>query len=347
MRKILTITLIIIYVNINFAVAQNSNFSVVDKHAETVPAKYLKNTTEIASYLTKPFNSDEEKIRAIYFWVANNFKYDFSGRANKYNLEGRAIEYMLQYNKGVCQNYSELVNELCEKANIKSVIINGYTRQMGKVNPIPHAWNGVFINNKWLLIDATWASGRSINGRFINQFKDDYFLIAPEIFITNHMPFDPLWQFSKKTISNDDFYKNITIGTNQFNLDEEISKYFTESHLQQMKDSYKRIISCGLKNNAILDEVKILKENIEISEYNIGVECYNNSVNYYNNWTLVFNNDNTKTSNEIQSRDLALKEADKAYNILRNINPENNNRRANIKSMLKDIVNMKNSLNQE
>ncbi len=51
------------------------------------------------------------------------------------------------------------------------------------------------INEKWYLLDATWASGYiSLNGdEFVRDYDEKYFLASPEVFIQDHYPDDARW----------------------------------------------------------------------------------------------------------------------------------------------------------
>ena len=52
-----------------------TDYSSVDEQSHYVPFQ-LKTPPEIARYLTRNLHSDEEKVRAIYFWMANTMRFD-------------------------------------------------------------------------------------------------------------------------------------------------------------------------------------------------------------------------------------------------------------------------------
>ncbi|MBN1112581.1 MAG: hypothetical protein JXA53_06660 [Bacteroidales bacterium] len=346
MRDILRIIVLIITLSGYSVNAQNSKYASVDKHAISVPKNISNNPELISNYLTKPFNTDEQKVRAIFYWVANNFKYDKTEQSSKYNQNGKSIEFMLKYGKGVCQNFSDLVNELCKHANIKSVIIGGYTQQLNKIIDKGHAWNGVFINNKWLMIDATWAAGRQINGRYYNKFEDEFFLVEPSEFIINHMPFDPLWQFSNNPISHSDFYKSNFKGSMTLDFNKELNNYFLQDDFQRMTSSLARIKNCGLVNNTIKTEAEILQRNIETYELNTAVEYVNQSVISFNKWTELYNQGKGDTEEAIKLKSTTQKQIDKSYLALTNIKTTNKSYRSEINKMVKAIKQMQEILNQ-
>jgi hypothetical protein len=65
------------------------------------------------------------------------------------------IEEILQNPVGVCTEYAKLYDALARIAKIPSIIVNGvacgeYSKCEG------HAWNMIYVNNKWISVDPTW-----------------------------------------------------------------------------------------------------------------------------------------------------------------------------------------------
>jgi hypothetical protein len=103
----------------------------------------------------------------------------------------------------VCDGYSRLFKTLCDYAGIKSVIIYGYARsysnRVGTRFSSNHTWNAVLIDNKWELLDATWASGYiNFNDDFVKSYNDNYFLTPPQQFIQDHYPESIEWALLSK-----------------------------------------------------------------------------------------------------------------------------------------------------
>jgi len=120
--------------------------------------------SKLGILLTKPWKTELEKVRAIYYWMRKNIRYDYVGLAwNNYTYE---VADVLKKRVGVCEGYANLFDYLCAQAGITSVKIHGIVPQ-GE-----HAWNAVRINKKWYLIDVTWG--------------DNYFLKSPVQFINDH-----------------------------------------------------------------------------------------------------------------------------------------------------------------
>lgn len=99
--------------------------------------------------------------------------------------------------KGVafCEGYARLFKTLCDHAGIKAEIIYGYARtNNNKRFGVNHAWNAVYLDSAWHVLDVTWASGIvTFTNEYIRQYNDYYFLTPPEQFIRDHYPEDPQW----------------------------------------------------------------------------------------------------------------------------------------------------------
>lgn len=174
----------------------------------------------LALRITSGKETELEKVTAIFKWITSNITYRV-GPPNRYPVIGtiswknavlpeeddsplkplseRVSEMVLKRGTAVCDGYARLFHTLCSFAGIRSEVIVGFAR--GNANKptrrfgVNHYWNAVAINNKWYLLDATWASGYiSANGdQFIRDYDDRYFLTPPEIFIRDHYPDDPRW----------------------------------------------------------------------------------------------------------------------------------------------------------
>lgn len=183
----------------------------VDSIMATLKIDDSDDPEDIALDVTKPFKTDSEKVRGLYYWVTENIAYDYKMLRNGippiYGGYDAYYDFMitrtLQKKKGVCGQYAMLFAELCKYARIRCVVVEGWGLQtpyypLGILaeDVSNHAWNAVRINGNWYLLDLTWASG-TCNGkltRFIRQRNDDYYLTPPEKFILDHHPENKEWQ---------------------------------------------------------------------------------------------------------------------------------------------------------
>ncbi|MGQ0739924.1 MAG: transglutaminase domain-containing protein [Bacteroidota bacterium] len=180
-----------------------------------VPAAAQDDVTSLALKLTRDEQTDQQKVTAIFRWITNNISYTvFSKHKKSKNkfiyaepdddgplkpLNERVAEMVLKRRTAFCDGYARLFAALCEKAGIKSEIICGYANSGFGRGPakfgVNHYWNAVYLDNKWQLLDATWASGYidMRSGEYVSDYNDRYFLSSPEFFIRDHYPDDPRW----------------------------------------------------------------------------------------------------------------------------------------------------------
>lgn len=314
--KLLIITLILtILTQIVFAQKKKVNeFSAIDNKALQLPDSLTKTTSDFASYINNNFVTDNDKVRAIFIWIVSNVEYDIDNMfaMNFYEAKEEKIAKPLKTRKGICENYAALFTDICLKSGVKSFVIEGYTKQNGFADYIPHAWSAALIDSTWYLFDPTWASGYATNGKFYKKLNNSYFKVNPSLFIKSHMPFDYLWQFLNYPISNQEFYdgktqQNKTNG--YFSFNDSIQVYEKLNHIDQLISSSYRIEKNGVKNSLIFDRLQHLKLEIErdrqtriVNLFNSAVMSYNDGINSLNDFINYRNKQFTpkKTDPEIQ-----------------------------------------------
>ncbi|MXO05600.1 transglutaminase domain-containing protein [Flavobacterium sp. HBTb2-11-1] len=235
-KKIALIFLLLNSIFINFTFAQK--ISEVDK----IVAKYPKNfdsTEKLAERIEKDFDSDYDRARAIYSWIAFNIRYDYNAYLNpprtqgfSYSSEAEKQRKIKQLNdnliqkafnskKAVCEGFTALYQHLASLMGIKCEIIRGDSkisvRDIGrKTTSSNHAWNMVLIDKKWRLLDVTWGQGYydSSKGRMVNDFNPAYFDTDPDYFFAKHFPDSGSYlgnRLSKEDFLNGPLIYNTTI----------------------------------------------------------------------------------------------------------------------------------------
>lgn len=193
-----------------YSQSKQDNFYDIDSKIESIASG---NTDTLAKKLAALGNTEKEKVRAIFRWITQNIDYNVRpiGRSKKTpalfyeepddssapfpSLNERVARKVLYKGVAFCEGYSRLFKTLCDHAGIKSEIIYGYARtNTSRKFGINHAWNAVYIDSTWHLLDVTWASGVvSFANEYIRQYNNFYFLTPPEEFIRDHYPEDPQW----------------------------------------------------------------------------------------------------------------------------------------------------------
>jgi len=191
-----------------------------------VPAAAQEDVPSLASKLTQECKTDLQKVTAIFHWITDNISYttfpEQKKRKEKHAepedddgplkpLNERVGEMVLKRRTAFCDGYARLFAVLCEKAGIKSEIICGYANSGFGRGPakfgVNHYWNAVYLEGKWQLLDATWASGYLDmgSGEFVRDYNSRYFLSSPEFFIRDHYPDDPRWTLLPDAKAPDEF----------------------------------------------------------------------------------------------------------------------------------------------
>lgn len=215
------------------ASAQRVDYTNYDFHKADSIASSLKGVKgysiqKLGVALTQGLDSDVEKIRAIYKWIAENIEYDvvefhklnkvrskFSAKRKSKYLKRNAKSISrktLRKGKAICYGYSYLFTELAASVGIASHLVGGYIRGyytgIGKAKRPDHAWNIVYLDQQWYPIDVTWSAGytnRKVT-KFDFYFNDFYFLTKPEVFIKDHYPQNPMWTMIYEPFSLRDFF---------------------------------------------------------------------------------------------------------------------------------------------
>ncbi len=194
-----------------------------------------RNPDKLVSKLCRNLETDSAKVAAIYCWIISNLKYDYT-KFEKQDFRVVNARNILKQRKAICYGYATLFKELCSKAGIKAVIVNGYSKN----NSVDicdsffledHAWNAVRIDDKWYLCDLTWDGGyhtywrRTFKGsllyvfsfgkidkmylkpKFVKRPAWNFFLKPGDYFAYDHLPANPIWQL-KSDISSPVDFKN-------------------------------------------------------------------------------------------------------------------------------------------
>ena len=138
----------------------------------------------LALYLTKPYENDYDKAKAIAYYVASHIAYDeyLFNNGKKTNLRryNNQPQKVLQNRAGVCGDYAKLFAALCQKAGIEAYIIHGNVFETDKnmriIKPrgkeTGHAWNYFKYQGHKVFVDVTFMSqGKTGYENYINNFK--------------------------------------------------------------------------------------------------------------------------------------------------------------------------------
>ena len=189
-------------------------FDRIDAMARQTRAPKDHSVEKLAASLAADCQSEKEKARAFFVWMAEHIRYDIKTfeksddlSHEKWSLRQQP-EQVLKTEKAVCAGYTRLYNALCHAVGMEALEVDGITKdQRGRVRQSGHAWSLVRADGQWYLVDATWGAGDvDIEERkYIANFKPQYFFIAPETLLANHFPFDPLFQLLPAPLTEAEF----------------------------------------------------------------------------------------------------------------------------------------------
>ncbi|MCJ8006546.1 transglutaminase-like domain-containing protein [Lederbergia wuyishanensis] len=160
----------------SIAALKVTNIAKADKR-DLLPSRGIQSDApqiiSLANEITKNFNSDKQKAKAIYDYVAKNISYDVSKYQNSaFEWDDNALK-TLSTRKGVCQDYVYLATALLRASNIEARFIAGEAGiGAAKEN---HAWIEAKVDGNWLIMDPTWGSGYLQGDRFVAKYTDKYF----------------------------------------------------------------------------------------------------------------------------------------------------------------------------
>jgi hypothetical protein len=211
MRHIVVRIMVVSWLTLTAAQAQPAFFHTlkIDRHARQTPAACTSSPTQLAQYLTAPYARDQDKARAIFSWIAYHISYDPKPPvAHVTRAALQAPQQVLERRKAVCQGYANLFRALCTKAGLEARVVSGLSRQTGFGGIGGHSWNAIYLDGAWKLLDVTWAAGSvDLEGRHLQTFRDAFFLMPPEKFVLQHLPYDPVWQLLFRPLSLEAFEK--------------------------------------------------------------------------------------------------------------------------------------------
>lgn len=186
----------------------------IDRHARKTPDKYEVNLNLLVNYLIMPANDDYEKVRAFFTWICHNINYDDSRKVEFhpviyfYYISGVCVtpSCVLETRRTVCEGYCNLFKSMCDIAGIRCEVIEGYVRTY---KTSTHAWNAVYINNKWHLLDITNSSGyiNYYTGKYVKSQTEKHYFANPVDFLLSHLPAIPMWQLIDCPIGIDVYKK--------------------------------------------------------------------------------------------------------------------------------------------
>lgn len=173
------------------------------------------NIARIADTITAPFSDKIDKAFAIYYWISNNISLD--PKSVKKN-DSKKIDpvSVIQLRKTNAFGFATLFQEMCSMADIRCLVVNGYTKyNYNDINNPPdepnHSWNVVQTGqspDQWYYVDVAKASG-NLDIRFTTfkkKYCRGYFFADRKIFNLDHLPENKAWLLGFGPKNKNEFY---------------------------------------------------------------------------------------------------------------------------------------------
>ena len=208
--------------------AFSQKYTEVDTKVKRYPR--FSSISDLGYRIMNDFEDDTNRIRAAFIWLTHNISYgqprkileeDYkkikytstAERDKKINaFVFSKIDRSFLARKGVCIDYSLMLNALIEQFGLPSKVISGIAKTDvkdigGEQLFKNHSWNAVRIDGEWKLMDATWAAGyiEEESKKFVWSYLEHYFFTAPADFVLNHFPLKPEWQLLEKPVEMVEF----------------------------------------------------------------------------------------------------------------------------------------------
>lgn len=269
-----------------YAESQPANAVLAELTASEVPNSEANSTSGIALFINKKLVRPQDRVLAAYYWVTHNIRYD---RDSMYAINAgpdpqARIRDALRRKKGVCENFAAIFSDICRKCGMSSYVVDGYTSNGNRVNKSGHSWSAVFIENQWLMYDPTWDESYSGEPLF--------FAISPEVFVEDHLPFDPIWQLTNELVTPAQFYglRKTTADTHTLNLYlDSLPAFLLLDELQQYRQTARRMRATGIVSELARVRLEYINMKIGIGYEDHDIDLYNAAINDYNKALRIIN----------------------------------------------------------
>ncbi len=186
------------------------------------------NVAIIADTITEKFTNNEEKARAIYFWIAKNIAID--AKAVKQNDTKNTLpENVIALRKANPLGFSLLYQEMCSNVKIRCLSVDGFVKNYPteineKEDEKNYSWNVVQLGQSpesWYFVDVCRASGflDKKMTTFTPQFTSEYFFADRKLFNLTFFPDNMAWQLGGGVKSLKDYYALPVISNEAFGLE--------------------------------------------------------------------------------------------------------------------------------
>jgi hypothetical protein len=227
----------------------------------------------ITAFVNGTFQSQEDRARAYYTWIALNINYDEDYRGsisyslikdirNENNVSMR-VNNIIETKLGASESIANLFSKFCQSSKITCFTVPGYIKRPNRtVSDMLFVWNVLYLDSIWFQVDASMHHGYlNENYKFVRHPMPDFFCNKPSDFITSHFPHDPMWQLLEYPCNISEFIKE------RIELEGKLAYNF--------EDSLKNYSHKTMSEQKEIDIIRYFKNETIISLYDKNLELYN------------------------------------------------------------------------
>ena len=154
----------------------NLQFDISPERAAEVQKDIDANVSEVMSKVNS-YTSTVSKLKVIYDWVITHNTFSLQGNYKTCGIyNGLSGGGDLQ-----CQGYAKTVLYLCDVAGIECMVVTGNNTEGST-----HAWNVVYCDNGYYILDTTWGDPQTSYGRS-SYIRYNFFLANDDMIRNTHL----------------------------------------------------------------------------------------------------------------------------------------------------------------
>lgn len=108
----------------------------------------------LAKSLTKDAQNDGDKLEILHEYLIKNVRYDYNKAEDLEKGYVPLPMITLEEGKGICYDFAALLGAMLRAVDVPAKLIKGYSAY----TPVYHAWNEVYIDGEWWIIDSSTDS---------------------------------------------------------------------------------------------------------------------------------------------------------------------------------------------
>lgn len=167
--------------DLNKNIMSSRSTSVVTREQALAATSDIQSDNEtivsLAKQITEGITDDYGKTKAIHDYICNNIWYNYDALHGKEDYGDNSALGTLTNKKAVCQGISNLMAAMLRAVDVPTKVVSGFalgvnggnewTEELIKNEKSNHAWNEVYIDERWVIIDATWDTSNAYeNGEY-------------------------------------------------------------------------------------------------------------------------------------------------------------------------------------